>query len=341
MAFGYEYWMVYLPNFNKNSFLLFVHNPAGSTRLRDYSSGNVKIVGDTEWSLVCSDTVLGGSRREVQPHATTDESYWHLRTLEFNSRDLPSIRKDPRAEIAVTPPLSNSVTDRAGTLGRAQRGSRRQLQNYVNQHEVTLTSAVMQALPSVLMDLGAGIHWVSPLARDEYVEYRDEDFLRAVGLSDSAVELRKFWPRGGPCWDALGVISDSEAKLPPSVILLEAKSHIPEIYGFGCQATPHSFDLIERSLAAAKQWCGARTNADWTGPLYQSANRFAHLYLIREVLHRPAWLVNLYFLNDTIGPANRDEWGVELRKVKSSLGIDAAVPFAVDVFLPALPDIES
>ena len=29
MAFGYEYLMVYLPEFNPESFLLFVHNPAG------------------------------------------------------------------------------------------------------------------------------------------------------------------------------------------------------------------------------------------------------------------------------------------------------------------------
>ena len=39
MAFGYEYLMVYLPEVCQTSFLLFVHNPAGSTKLRDYSSG--------------------------------------------------------------------------------------------------------------------------------------------------------------------------------------------------------------------------------------------------------------------------------------------------------------
>jgi hypothetical protein len=257
--------------------------------------------------------------------------------LEFNSRYLPSIRKASRAEIASKPQVSGGVS----ALGRARRGSQGQLQDFVNQHEVTLTSAVMEALPSRLQELGASINWVSPIARDEYVEYRDEDFLRAVGLSDSAVELGKFWPRGGPCWDALGIVSDSKGMLRPGVILLEAKSHIPEIYGSGCQAGPHSFALIERSLAAAKQWCGARADANWTGPLYQSANRLAHLYFIRELLRRPAWLVNLYFLNDPIGPVNRDEWSVEIQKVKSSLGIDATVPFAIDVFLHALTAAES
>ena len=45
MAFGYRYWMVYLPDTKLQSFLLFVHNPAGSTRLRDYSSGVARVVG--------------------------------------------------------------------------------------------------------------------------------------------------------------------------------------------------------------------------------------------------------------------------------------------------------
>jgi len=149
------------------------------------------------------------------------------------------------------------------------------------------------------------------------------------------------WPTGGPSWDALGIISDSNGKVSPGVILVEAKSHISEIYGPGCQAGPHSRDLIERSLATAKQWCGARADANWTGPLYQSANRLAHLYFIRERLQRPAWLVNLYFLNDPIGPADRDAWNIEIQKVKSSLGLDVAVPFAMEIFLPALTAAES
>jgi hypothetical protein len=46
--------------------------------------------------------------------------------------------------------------------------------------------------------------------------------------------------------------------------------------------------------------------------------------------------VNLYFLNDPIGPADRAAWNSALRIVKSSLGLEDPVPFAVDVFLPAL-----
>lgn len=341
MPFGFEYWMVYLPDLNRDTFMLFVHNPAGSTKLRDYSSGAAKTIGSPDFRLVYSNTVSGETRKEVEPHDTTDDTYWYGRTLELNSRCLPFIRKDSRAEVPAKPQISSGVSGCSVTPGRAHRGSQRQLQGYVNQHEATLSGAIMEALPSRLEELGVCIRWVSPLAQDEYVEYRDKDFLRAVGINDSEVELGKFWPRGGPCWDALGVISDRNGKLRPGVVLLEAKSHIPEIYGSGCQAGPHSLDLIERSLAAAKQWCGARADSNWTGSLYQSANRLAHLYFIQNRLRRPAWLVNLYFLNDPIGPVDRDEWNVEIQKVKSSLGLDAAVPGAIEIFLPALRDAES
>lgn len=72
----------------------------------------------------------------------------------------------------------------------------------------------------------------------------------------------------------------------------------------------------------------------------QSANRLAHLYLVRELLGCSAWLVNLYFLNDPIGPVDQDDWKAELINVKASLGLTSSVPFAIDVFLPALPSGE-
>ena len=85
-----------------------------------------------------------------------------------------------------------------------------------------------------------------------------------------------------------------------------------------------------------EHWCEASTDADWTGPLYQSANRLAHLYFIRERLKRQAWLVNLYFINDPIGPADNDAWSAELQRVKASLGLTSNVRFTIDLFLPAL-----
>ena len=330
MAFGYEYLMVYLPDFNRESFLLFVHNPAGQTKLRDYSSGKEETLGQPPLQEVLDRTVIGRTRFSEDPHRTTDHGYWHSQTLKYNRHlSLGGIRP---------PGIGNETggKGRKGTVGPAVRGSRRQLQDYVNQYEATLTNAVMKELPSRLRELDAHIRWVSPLAEDDYEEYRDADFLRAVGLHDSVDDLANFWPSGGPSWDALAVVSDLAGRIHPGVILVEAKSHIPEIYGNGCQAGPHSRGTIEKALAEAKDWCKASADADWTGPLYQAANRLAHLYFIRERLKRPAWLVNLYFTYDPIGPANLGAWTTELQKVKASLGLASAVPFAIDLFLPAL-----
>jgi hypothetical protein len=93
------------------------------------------------------------------------------------------------------------------------------------------------------------IVWVSPLASDKFLEYRDADFLSALELDDLAPKLAQFWPQKGPCWDALGRMQPQTGACPGTVILIEAKSHLPEMYGSGCQASsPRSLALIEESL---------------------------------------------------------------------------------------------
>jgi hypothetical protein len=210
------------------------------------------------------------------------------------------------------------------------------LQDYVNLELEALTQAVIRTLPPRLSELGATIRWVSPLAHADYQEYRDGDFLAAAGLADVRTQLFEFWPAMGPCWDALGVISDLRGRLKPGVILVEAKSHINEIYGSGCQAAGGSLEKIACALAETKQWLGVEGDPDWRGPLYQYANRLAHLYFLLKKVAKPAWLVNLYFLDDPIGPTSEPEWRSEIQKVKNSLVLTLQVPNAVDVFLPAL-----
>jgi hypothetical protein len=334
----YAYWMVYLPALCPESFLLFVNDSLGQTKLRDYSGGGKGRVLRESPSLVEVNraTELGATRFHVEPHVTTDDYFWFRSTETHNSRHLPSSRSS--APIFRPPTATDHVTQASNVKsGRARRGSQRQLQDYVNEHETILTDALMEALPSRFQELGATIEWVSPLAQNDYIEYRDAEFLRTVKLGRYTDNIANFWPSGGPCWDALALISTPGNQTTPGVILVEAKSHISEIYGSGCQASSRSRELILRSFTAAKQWCGVNLESDWTGPLYQSANRLAHLYFLREVLGCSAWLVNLYFLNDSIGPADEDDWRAELVKVKTSLGLTSSLPFAIDVFLPALP----
>lgn len=224
---------------------------------------------------------------------------------------------------------------RVDDFGRAYAGSQLQVQIYVNRHPEELSQRVLDALPS-LATFNARLRWVSPLERERFAEYQDRAFLDAVGLGHLADSLRRFWPRGGPAWDALAAVEVAGSVERRGVVLVEAKSHPSEIYGSGCQASPRSRGRIEAALDRTKRWLGVPEDVDWTGPLYQSANRLAHLYFFREVVNTPAWLVNVYFLGDPHSPTEREEWQTALAQVKAELGLTGiAVSHTAEVFLQA------
>ncbi|NQT89521.1 hypothetical protein HQ560_22315 [bacterium] len=223
---------------------------------------------------------------------------------------------------------------RTDTQGRAWAGSQRQIQIYVNRRVHALSEALRTAVPELSTNLP--IRWVSPLREEGCIEYQDAAFLTKLGLQTHADALHDFWPRGGPVWDALAVVGDGAG-----AVIVEAKSHVPEIRSGGCQASPDSRKRIAAALAKTKEWLGVGADADWLGPLYQSANRLAHLCFLREIAEVPTWLVNIYFLNDPHSPTFRGEWDIALAQVKTELGLrDVAVPFTADVFLEASPQRE-
>jgi hypothetical protein len=180
------------------------------------------------------------------------------------------------------------------------------------------------------------IDWVSPLEADCYREYWDSQALRILGRSDLADSLARFWPAGGPHWDALAKV---ETDGVPGVILLEAKSYPAEMRSAGVEATGESLERIKASLAMTKRRLGVAQDTDWLGALYQSANRLAHLHFFRQVAGVPAWLVNVHFLNDPAAKrrTSRQQWEVELRKNKRELGCHGLeLPYTCDVFLPSV-----
>ena len=219
---------------------------------------------------------------------------------------------------------------RTDNQGRAYKGSQLQVQVYVNRREPELSTAVgdVLGLPPET------ITWVSPLELRSFEEYRDMDFLEAVGQRDAAVDLAEFWPARGPVWDALAVVRNEGA--PAGVILAEGKSYPAEMRGSGCQAQPESRAIIDESLRRTKEWLGVADACDWTGDYYQFANRLTHLFFLREVVSTPAWLVSLCFVDDIHGPTSLDEWQAGLLNAKASMGISSrSIPFYADVFLPA------
>jgi hypothetical protein len=218
---------------------------------------------------------------------------------------------------------------RVDSTGRAHAGSQKQIQIYVNEKTQTLNSALAQSLSRYELD-EKGIQWVSPLAADTYSEYQDSGFLERVGLGSLSPRLREFWPRSGPCWDAL-------ARIEGGCLLIEAKSHVLEIYGGGCGASPASKQKIKAALDATKAWLGVSRHVDWTGRLYQSANRYACLYFLREVVGVQAFLINVYFVGDPISPTPLaiENWDAAIGLVNRELGLARAVPYSSTVFLSA------
>lgn len=221
-------------------------------------------------------------------------------------------------------PKDSSRTD---SSGRAYAGSQRQIQTYVNERTQALNAAIAQSLSQYSLD-EKEIQWFSPLVADNYSEYQDSEFLERVGYGHLAPALGEFWPRNGPCWDALARIEDG-------CLLVEAKSHVPEIYGGGCGASGRSKEKIQKALDSTKAWLGVSRDADWIGHLYQSANRYAYLKFLREIISVRAFLVNVYFVGDPRTPTTREEWDAAIVSVKQELGLIHEVAYSATVFLTA------
>jgi hypothetical protein len=129
--------------------------------------------------------------------------------------------------------------------------------------------------------------------------------------------LADFWPRGGPVWDALGVSKAGR------IILVEAKAHIAEAASPASSATEASLVHIRRSLAEARSHYAPRAKAEWSGPLYQYANRLAFHYFLAVVNGLPSRLVFLDFYNaeDVQGPESVLEWHGANRLIHALLGL--------------------
>ena len=200
------------------------------------------------------------------------------------------------------------VRKRVDETGKAYAGSQRQLQKYVNELPDSLSASMLEALHLSMSP--TSVEWVSPIYRENCAEYKDADFLNALGLDLLKSDLNNFWPNSGPRWDGLARFKTGGTS---HYILVEAKSHVPEMYSNGCcAASPRSIDKIVSAMYLTKRWLGVREDADWLGPLYQNANRLAHLFLLRQVLGLQAWLVNVYFIGDPHSPTTLDEWSVGL-----------------------------
>ena len=203
--------------------------------------------------------------------------------------------------------------------GPCARGSQRWMQWFVNQ------------APQIIDDrIGVGpIDWRSPLAADDYAEYRDASFLERLGIALPRRSLDSFWPKGGPQWDAFGRAKSGE------VVLVEAKAHLNELYSPATGASESSLALIQASLAEAARALAVPDGYDWSKQFYQYANRLAHAYFLTQVNGIPTKLVFLYFIGDPDmkGPSLQDDWEAAIKTVHTALGLTAPPGFVQDVFI--------
>lgn len=191
-------------------------------------------------------------------------------------------------------------------------GSLKNLQIAINVKKKYLDAEISKVIGKQMK-----IDWKSPLRSDDYAEYRDEDFLKKLGIFKIKYPLSNFWPNNGPQWDALGV-SDDE------IILVEAKANIPEMVSSGTGAkNPQSIKKISNSLDEVKKYLNISDTIDWTGKFYQYLNRIAHLFYLREKNKIKAHLLFIFFINDITvhGPKTRDEWLGAIQTMACYLGL--------------------
>lgn len=199
----------------------------------------------------------------------------------------------------------------------AAAGSQRWLQIAVTKAPRLLDEALHR---SGAIDADDSIQWKSPLASEQFTEYRDGKALRCLGIDHlPKCLLAKFWPRRGPVWDALG------RSLKGRLLLVEAKAHIPEAASPRSQASGASLVLIRRSLKQARLYYAPRAKADWSASLYQYSNRLAFQYLLAHLNGLPSNLVFLNFCNatDVHGPKSEAEWRGATRLIHALLGLPA------------------
>lgn len=198
-----------------------------------------------------------------------------------------------------------------------------------------LQAAVNQC-PEVLHvgEIGA-VRWVSPLATDDFAEYRDAAFLEVLGLSRLAGALKRFWPRRGPQWDALGLTADG-------VVLVEAKAHVGEFKSPPSAASATSRLRIDRAFAAVRDDLGVTDGGDWATTYYQFCNRLAHHhFLLRHGVRSHLLLVGFVGDREMNGPGTAAEWRAAIADAERATGLDSATRRLAHVFhvFPHVDDV--
>jgi hypothetical protein len=234
-----------------------------------------------------------------------------------------------------------------------RRGSRLQTQLYVNRRPRDLSEKVLEALRSLTERGLREMTWVAPLEQQAFAESRDLAMLNALGLKHLKPALAKFWPTGGPVWDALARLTFKDGG--SGVLLAEGKNYPQELYSAGTQAgksgserSRESRRRIEAAIESVQAELGVMVDLRcWLDPLdperpgssslYQTANRIAYTVWFRR-MGIEAWLCHLLFIDDALHhPTDEGAWRRAIATADQQLGLDdVELPYVGHAFLSAL-----
>jgi len=166
-------------------------------------------------------------------------------------------------------------------------------------------------------DIGEGrIKWLSPLAADDYQEYRLNQSPISELLYIDKNTFSKWWPSPRqPQWDAIGT-TDRDA-----IILVEAKAHLNETKNRS-MAKAHSYELIKNALKKTHSSMSANTAFNeevWMKKYYQTANRL--LFWDNMQLKYKTILVFLNFIKVPTPrfQTSKEEWNNHTKKIFEAL----------------------
>lgn len=207
-------------------------------------------------------------------------------------------------------------------------GSLKNIQLLINKNQALIDVIIKSKFAELKEDI---IYWKSPMQNDDFAEYRDNDFIKQLGLDNKIIKLEEFWPKKGPQWDAFATTNKG------NIILVEAKANIPEMVTPPSRAGQISKNKIDKSLRIVKDYLGIKNEIDWSGKYYQYINRLAHLYFFRFKHNQPTYLLNIYFIGDksVSGPETIQEWKGALQVLYSYLGISnhKLSKYMADIFI--------
>jgi hypothetical protein len=226
-------------------------------------------------------------------------------------------------------------------------GSRFDLLQWVVGRQPRLNQALRGA-SRTLREFSRGIEWLAP---DPITggELRDGAWAR-VGLLPPSPQAAGWWPVGGPTWDGVARVRGPQGAI--GALFVEANGHPGELRPGGAGAkNDASHAKITNALADVQNELGVRPGTDWTGPVYQPANRLGWLWFARHhQSHReaplPVWLVSIYFSGahypwsgGQTGPADEAAWRPHIEAVHQEMALpDPPEPLShhwIELFLPS------